>query len=283
MKTSVFLSLVVFTFAVRAFADNDVHLVQLPSGMTSLESLRGADSSTVAKFMNRARPGDWGEVPKESVGESGWAAIGQGKDAFVVLLDFSGRGLFNKLMVYSPAKPGQVEVQELTGWGMGKLKDIIRDLDSNGEDELVIPTILGAPGGWLPASAAHTWSAVYRLDNGKYIEASRDFPNFYDKEVLPQLDKEITGAQQRFDEGRESAAGVALEEIQKDKILRVLGRDPTAGLQQAYQWMNSDNSLLLQCAITTFEDIGGHEKELSMAKQALQPAIQREQAARNGG
>ena len=52
-------------------------------------------------------------------------------------------------------------MQELTGWGMGKLKDIIRDLDSNGEDELVIPTILGAPGGWLPASAAHTWSAVY--------------------------------------------------------------------------------------------------------------------------
>jgi hypothetical protein len=273
------LSLLFFTFAVRAFADDNLHAVQLPSGTTSIESLRGVDSSTVEKFVNAAQPGDWGEVPTEAAGESGWAAIGQGKDAFVVLLDFSGRGLFNRLRVYSPAKPGQLELQELFGWRMGKLKGIIRDLDSNGEDELVIPTILGDPGGWLPMIATRTWPAVYWLEDGKYVEASPDFPSFYDKEILPQLDKEIRDEQQKVEEGQQSEAAVALDEIQKDKILRVLGRDPTAGLQQAYQWMDSGDSLQLQCAIATFEDIGGHEKELAIAKQALQPAIQREQRA----
>jgi hypothetical protein len=71
--------------------------------------------------------------------------------------------------------------------------------------------------------------------------------------------------------------------LEKNKILRVLGRDPTAGLEQAYQWMNSGNSQQVQCAIATFEDIGGHAKELGIAQQALQPAIQREQAARSDG
>jgi hypothetical protein len=131
--------------------------------------------------------------------------------------------------------------------------------------------------------ATPRWPAVYRLENGKYVETSRDFPNFYDTEVLPQLDKQITAAQQKVDEGRNYQDSVALLTLEKDKILRVLGRDPTAGLQQAYQWMDSGDSQLLQCAIAIFRDIGGHEAEVRTAEQGVQPAIQREQAARNGG
>jgi hypothetical protein len=283
MKTRILLFALVLIFATQAFADDiDMDFAPLPQGMTNLESLRGADSAGVAKFMNEAGVLDMGEpFSADMAREFGWAAIGQGTEALVVLLDTSGRGFFSLIVVYIPTNPGRIAIERLFGWRMGKLKGIIRDLGGNGQDELVIPTMLGTS--WLPVIATRTWPAVYRLEDGKYVEASRDFPNFYDKEVLPQLDKEITGAQQRFDEGRESEAGVALEEIQKDKILRILGRDPTAGLQQAYQWMNSDDSLLLQCAIATFEDIGGHEKELTIAKQALRPALQREQATRNGG
>jgi hypothetical protein len=71
--------------------------------------------------------------------------------------------------------------------------------------------------------------------------------------------------------------------MERDKILRVLGRDPAAGLRQAYQWMNSDDPQVLQCAIATFADIGGHERELRAANQALKPAIQRELAVHKGG
>jgi hypothetical protein len=71
--------------------------------------------------------------------------------------------------------------------------------------------------------------------------------------------------------------------LEKDKLLRMLGRDPTAGLQDAYQWMGSGSSQLVQCAIATFADIGGHEKELSAANQALKPAIQHEIQSRKGG
>jgi len=70
--------------------------------------------------------------------------------------------------------------------------------------------------------------------------------------------------------------------MERDKILRTLGRDPTAGLQQAYQWMNSDDPRLLQAAGATFQDIGGHEQEKHAASEAWMRALDREKAARKG-
>lgn len=54
--------------------------------------------------------------------------------------------------------------------------------------------------------------------------------------------------------------------MERDKILRVLGRDPTAGLNQAYQWLNSDDPYLLQDAEVTFKEVGGHEAEMRTAQ-----------------
>jgi len=57
--------------------------------------------------------------------------------------------------------------------------------------------------------------------------------------------------------------------MQKDKILRVLGRNPNAGLAEAREWVKSDDSGLVQDAVDTLEDIGGHEQELNPAKTTL--------------
>ncbi len=59
----------------------------------------------------------------------------------------------------------------------------------------------------------------------------------------------------------------------RDKILRALGRNPTAGLQQAYEWMHSDDPDLLQDAAVTFKEIGGHDKELSAASASYTRAV----------
>jgi hypothetical protein len=45
----------------------------------------------------------------------------------------------------------------------------------------------------------------------------------------------------------------------------MLGRNPTAGLQQAYQWMSTDDPYLLLDAAETFKDIGGHQREANAA------------------
>jgi hypothetical protein len=149
--------------------------------------------------------------------------------------------------------------------GRADLKTAIRDLNGDGKDEVILQTLL------VEHDCANqlTWPAVYRLENGKYVEASRDFPAFYDNEVLRKLDGGIRQAM--IGHGNpDNQAGIIMV---RDKILRVLGRDPTAGLQQAYQWMNSDDPDLLQDAAVTFEEIGGHEKELRAASASYRRTL----------
>jgi len=121
------------------------------------------------------------------------------------------------------------------------------------------------------------------------VEASRDFPNFYDTEVLPQLEKEIgkdralLAAQQAKptprdpldEEWRETPRALAAEIMARDKILRVLGRDSTAGLAQAREWMKSPDPQLVDAADDVLTDIGGHEQEALAARRARLRLLER--------
>jgi hypothetical protein len=69
----------------------------------------------------------------------------------------------------------------------------------------------------------------------------------------------------------------------KDKLLRVLGRDPKAGLQNADVWMDSDNPEFLLYAIATFGAIGGHDSDIRTARTAQSRAVARDRAGRQGG
>ncbi len=246
---------------------------------SNIATLRAFDKSSVERFVNDLRGND---PMHATVGAFGWYDLaGDGHYRLLATEDLSGRAYFDYLAIYEQGSSGNAVLQQwIEGYGFGTdLSKVVYDLAGDGKDELIVPMPLAASGSvWLPVGATPTWPAVYRLENGKYAEASRDFPNFYDKEVLPELDKAIAAAQSR---GHQDA--LALDVLEKNKILRVLGRDPAAGLQQAYHWMNSDDPQELQCAIATFADIGGHEDELQTASAALKPAIQRERSARNGG
>ncbi len=55
----------------------------------------------------------------------------------------------------------------------------------------------------------------------------------------------------------------------RDKILRVIGRNPTAGLAQAREWMKSPDPALVDDAKSVFENIGGHDEDVRAAKLAL--------------
>lgn len=46
--------------------------------------------------------------------------------------------------------------------------------------------------------------------------------------------------------------------------------------------MNSDNPQMLQCALATFSDIGGHEKEVQTLQKEIPGAIARSIEARKG-
>ncbi len=67
------------------------------------------------------------------------------------------------------------------------------------------------------------------------------------------------------------AAGraLAVAVMERDKILRVLGRDPDAGLAEAREWMKSPDPELAEDAVVVLRDMGGHPQDLAAAKRAL--------------
>jgi hypothetical protein len=193
--------------------------------------------------------------------------------------DLSGRAFFDYLAIYEQNSSGTASLRQwIEGDQLGTdLGKIVRDIDGDGEIELVIPTTLVSYG----TGATITWPAVYRLEKGKYVEASRDFPGFYEDEVMPKLQERINQYQGKPGVGTPDAvAGLTMVQ---DKILRVLGRDPTAGLQRVYEWMNSDDPILLQDAAATFQSVGGHEREMRAASDAQIRAEAREHAHASAG
>jgi len=240
----------------------------------NLQTLRSFDKAAIVKFIDESSgmEGRLGALTPQEVGEFEWVDLaGDGK--YELALTASSGPCCMALGIYTQTRAGKLSVQSFLG--AGQLSKTIRDLNGDGKMELILWPEIAQPGTWAPSIADPRWPAVYRLEKGKYIEASRDFPNFYDTEILPKLKADISNA--RNNDVR------AILTLERDKILRVLGRDPMAGLNRAYQWMNSDDSQLLQCAVATFRDIGGHDREMREAQQKIGPAFRHEIAARKGG
>ncbi len=246
---------------------------------SNLRTLRNSDKSAVARFVNQGQPGWATDIIPAHVGEFGWFdVLGDGNYELVVTLDFSGRDFFNTLVLYWRDSSGRVTSQEIKGWELRDLKKVVRDLNRNGQKELIVPTLLIS----YSTAETFTWPAVYRLKKGKYVEASRDFSTYYDDEVLPQIDREISGSSAKTIPGLDEPETQAVATLERDQILRVTGRNPTAGLQQAYQWMNSEDPKLLQDAAATFQSIPGHEHEARSASDAAEAAWKRALASRRG-
>jgi hypothetical protein len=254
----------------------------LPWNESSIETLRSFDKTAVVRYSNHlaGTEGTPGAMTADELREFEWVDLaGNGKYELASTASFGPCCVF--LAIYSQDATGNVSIQSFDG--AHKLSETVRDLNGDGKKELVIWTELATPGSWSPTAETPRWPAVYRSEGSKYVEASRDFPNFYDAEVLPQIEKSLGELSRKAAEGRGYRGGLARVALEKNKILRVLGRDPTAGLHQAYQWMNSDDPQDLQCAIATLADIGGHEKEVREIQQALPAAIAREIESRKGG
>jgi hypothetical protein len=242
----------------------------------NINRLRSFSKTEVLRFLNPELGKRVTPVKSTDWLDFGWFDLaGDGKYELVTASSFGPCCLFAD--VYEQDAAGNVRQQSLKGaMGAGNLNDILRDLDGDGKADLVLGQGLAEPHTWIPVVATPQWPAVYRLENGRYVEASHDFPTFYDKDILPKIDSDIREAKTN---NLDKAAILTLE---KDKILRVLGRDPTAGLKQAYEWMNSGDSQMLQCAVATFRDIGGHDKEMREAEQAMPEAFKHERESRGG-
>jgi hypothetical protein len=253
---------------------------------SNIETLRSFGKADVARFLNSGlvarigSAGDSDDTTPDDIQEFTWADLsGNHQDQLVMVLSsFFSSNAANALAIYRRDSSGKISEQwiegmniQLNGWKDSPyIPKVIQDLNGDGKDELVIPTELGRVSGSRPKA---TWPRVYRLRKGKYVEASRDFAAFYDRQVLPEFNRLISKAREELARRSAHTAPDAAEKLAslvmaRDKILRVIGRDPTAGERQAREWITGPNPQPL-AAITVFKDLGDHEKDLRAAVREL--------------
>ena len=264
----------------------------VPWNQANIKTLRAMGKHAVFRFLIRQADPDNEIEWKESdlVWSYNWYPAGDGK--YELAIGYASGPDVGNYAIYWLDAPGKVRSQEFgdsgdagADWYHGPQSG---DFKGDGKTEIVM---LKSAGGFSPRRTkfipSGMWPQVWRLRDGKYVEASRDFPNFYEKQILPQLDKAIAqtrkevggpvpasippgDSQREYQSGRERYLAALI--MARDKILRVIGRDPMAGLAQAREWMASSDPVLVDDAEAVFEDIGGHEEDVRAAKVAVERA-----------
>jgi len=285
-------TLIILLTAMLAFASaaSSAEIDTLAWNQTNIKRLRALGKHAVFRFFLRQEDPDnemeWNE--SNLILDYNWYPAGDGK--YELAIGFASGPDVASLKIYWQDAPGKFRSQEFgsagtagTDWYKGPQAG---DFDGDGKTELVQ---LAQVGRLSPKRTKFIpdgeWPQVYRLHDGKYVEANRDFPSFYEKQVLPQLDKAIVQARKDvavprptpvYDpEGQEAHRPeryLAALIMARDKILRVIGGDPNAGSAQAREWMASSDPVLVDDAKAVFEDIGGHEEDVRAATLALERA-----------
>jgi hypothetical protein len=275
-------------------------IAHMPWDEANISTLRPLDRDSIERFVNSPIAYDLpkGEGPLSvvlptNVLQFGWADFGgNGRYSLVVVSGGQAEGI----TVFEQNASGKIDHQDIDLEGYGHeewpLMDKIRDLNGDGKKELLINAGFGT-GRSMAETPLTQWPMIYRLHGGKLVEASREFPGFYDREVLPPLEAKIAALEKKLNsEAEAKAAGeavikeyspsqpdidshtspeqrkavrdseqLALQQSLRDHILHVLGRNLTAEQEkEALAWLNSPDYWVLKYAEPTLEGMGGSRR-----------------------
>jgi hypothetical protein len=189
----------IVVFGTAAFGERDLlfdaaqlplyrsRIAMLDWNRSNLETLRSLDKAALAQFLNGWPENDFNQITPAEIEDFGWFDLaGNGKYELAFTESSKCCGF---LKIFWQEAPGKFRYLSYRG-ASEDLQDTIRDLNGDGKKELILHAYVGSATDW-GASPSPTYPQVYRLEDGKYVEASRDFPNFYDDDVLPEVGKEI--------------------------------------------------------------------------------------------
>ncbi|MGA9724225.1 MAG: hypothetical protein WBQ86_17320 [Candidatus Binatus sp.] len=276
-------------------AASAAEIADLPWNESNIDTQR-SNRDDVTKFVCQVEPQQdpvppgWGDTC--GVDQFSWARSGNHQYLLVVSFLSGGSSSRDSLRIYARNSTGEISEQSeedgIHGYGFR-----LEDLDGDRKDELIVSDGFGE-GPSRAESPLVLWPKVYQLRNGKYVEASREFGSFYDTQVLPKLEESIATLQTKLaSEAQARAAAEAVmqtyrsplifrahlsdkesdairdseqlvrSEMERDKILRVLGRDSTAGEKEAEKWMTNPDPWIRNASVAVFGDLADNTSELN--------------------
>jgi hypothetical protein len=172
-------------------------------------------------------------------------------DLHLANADYSGRGFYNRLFVIKGG--GNPRYQIVDGWDLSDLAGRIADFDGDGRAELLVTRLLTPYGGGYPQA---TYRAVYELQNGRWRDASASFAAWYRQQELPRIEQELNERRAVASPAELDQALADAAELERDKVLRVIGSDREAGLAAAAAWSADGHPYRRIYAATILADIG---------------------------
>jgi hypothetical protein len=174
-------------------------IAKIPWTESNVETLRAFDKAAIVRFVNALGGADTDIlVPAYTIREFSWIDLaGDGRYA-LALFELPGT-CCSGLVIYQQDARGKIRWQQFEGAGL--LRTTIRDVNGDGKQELIIPSPVDPMIESYGPVREIIWPHVYRLENGKYVEASSDSANYYDTEVLPPIEHAISWSRLRIANG----------------------------------------------------------------------------------
>ena len=180
----------------------------------------------------------------------------------IASVDYSGRRFCNTIVRVLAGTPPSV-LQRLPAFNVEDVSSIVRDIDGDTYPELVIPHA------WSDYEGANSCQAamlvVYECSDDTCTDASTRFGSFY-SDRLQELDERL-----QLNENVASIESAHRSErpcllMERDKIVRMVGTDPHAGLSLAEQWAGSSDQYLRKKAVAVFADIADEAGQKGLEK-----------------
>ncbi|MGC2495654.1 hypothetical protein [Candidatus Binatus sp.] len=270
--------LIVLLMTMLAFASagSGAEIDDLPWNEANIKTLRALKEAAVFRFVTGGDPEDGG-LNESNIDEFDWYPAGDGKYELAVRSSTGPDVEF--LTIYWQDASRKITSQDFDIGLYSRREDAeFADLSHDGKEELILFDYLDSSTELFHRKFVGNamWPQVYRLREGHYVQARHEFPGYYENEYLPQLDKEISNARAAQNAKPHPGSDPNVRDrnlaaliMSRDKVLRFLGRDPTAGLAQAREWMTSSDTVMVDNARIVFVDMGGHEEDVRAAKLAL--------------
>jgi hypothetical protein len=184
----------------------------------------------------------------------------------IATIDMSGRRFCNQLAVIvlgNPASPSPASlVQYIDVSIMGKAASALRDLDGDGNDEIVVPRAISSYEGVRACVAVVP--AVFSCSPKGCTEVGQNFPGFYRDELRWRRDQ--------------ISAKDGVAEIDRPcrlmeaaKLERALGDDPRAGMDLADSWATAEDPALRRKSVDIFADIADETAASRLLSLASDP------------